>query len=90
MAGHTPGPWSVFDDEVVADRTDRHICTVALEDGINPTEWQANLHVIAAAPELLEACLRVAARAADALSSGSLSPNDIRAVQLAIAKAEGR
>jgi len=57
VSEHTPGPWSAFDDEVVADRTDLHVCTVALEDGINPTEWQANLRLIAAAPDLL-ACLR--------------------------------
>lgn len=54
MSAHTPRPWSVFDDEIVAERTDMHICTVELTDGINPTEWQANMHLIAAAPDLLQ------------------------------------
>ena len=55
MSAHTPGPWAAFDDEIVAHRTDQHIADVPLCDGMNPTEWQANLQLIAAAPELLAA-----------------------------------
>jgi hypothetical protein len=51
----TPGPWEAFDDEIVAARTDVHVADVPLEDGTNPTEWQANLRLIAAAPDLLDA-----------------------------------
>lgn len=51
----TPGPWERFDDEIVARHTDQHVADVPLEDGVCPTEWQANLHLIAAAPELYEA-----------------------------------
>lgn len=52
-------------------------------------EDDANARLIAAAPELLEACRRVTARASELLTLGALSLDDIRAVQLAIAKAEG-
>lgn len=53
----TPGPWIVFDDEIVAERGDVHIAQVVLCDDTNPTERQANMRLIAAAPDLL-ACLR--------------------------------
>lgn len=82
---HTPGPWTAFDDEIVADRTDAHIATVALEDGINPTEWQANLHLIAAAPDLFKAC-----RAALVVLPLTKDNDDVyRALAKALAKAEG-
>ena len=49
MSTHTPGPWSVFDDEIVGAGTEEHIATVELWDGIHPAEWQANARLIAAA-----------------------------------------
>jgi hypothetical protein len=53
-------------------------------------EDEANARLIAAAPELLEACRRVAARATELVMLGALPLDDVRVVQLAIAKAEGR
>lgn len=55
MSDFTPGPWDTFDDEIVCRRDDQHIADVPLCDGINPTEWQANMRLIAAAPDLLAA-----------------------------------
>jgi hypothetical protein len=54
MSAHTPAPWEVFDDEIVARNTDVHIADVPLEDN-NPTEWQANLRLITAAPDMFSA-----------------------------------
>lgn len=53
---HTPGPWHVIDGT--------HVSAKHLGDGIwipichsfNPLEGEANAHLIAAAPELLELC----------------------------------
>jgi hypothetical protein len=90
---HTPGPWSVFDDEIVADRTDRHVCTVDLEDGIHPSEWQANQRLIAAAPELLLVA-RAAFHALKSYQYGNVAPDLAAeccdAIAAALAKAEGR
>jgi hypothetical protein len=89
MADHTPGPWTLFDDEIVAERTDRHLCTVPLEDGLDPTEWQANVRLIAAAPELLDA-LKAVLTVDDRndLLAGNRWLKD--ALRAAIAKAEAR
>lgn len=45
----------MVDDEIVARDTEQRIADVPLLDGIDPTEWHANAHLIAAAPELLAA-----------------------------------
>ncbi len=67
---------------------------MAADDG---ETWDLSLNdraalegLIADREALLDACRRVATRAAEALTSGALSPNDVRAVELAIVKAEGR
>jgi hypothetical protein len=86
MSAHTPGPWEAVDDEIVALNSDINIADVRLYDGINPNEWQANMRLIAAAPDLLAAAKLIASFA---VSWQPLAPGDIRQLTNAIAKAEG-
>ena len=96
---HTPGPWAVFDrnpDEIIRDDVmtwsvpHRRICNVfgsTRDGGVNA----ANARLIAAAPELLEAC-KLAVDAIDGLSSQQAMPDDsykpmLAAIESAIAKA---
>ena len=89
MSKHTSGPW-----KVVTDRTEEGVmCSVyagpievalcGTGDVSDDTE-RANAHLIAAAPEMLEA-LKEAKRLLDQTDIGSCD-----AVDAAIAKAEGR
>ena len=55
MSAHSPGPWVAVEDEIVTLHGERHVADVPLGPDTTPTEWQANLHLIAAAPQLLEA-----------------------------------
>ena len=69
MSNHTPGPWKAvdggrFDPEVIITtegRIDSHhgeICSMEIEfNGPHGVEQRANVHLIAAAPDLLEALL---------------------------------
>lgn len=86
-ARHTPGPWAVFDSEIVSHHTDQHIADAPLEDGMNPTEWQANAHLIAAAPELLETLKALVDAYEDPMLDDPHSL--VLAAKEAIAKAEG-
>ena len=91
MSAHTPGPWNIFDDEIVASWTDVHVADVALCDGMNPTERQANRHLIAAAPDLL-AALKTARRVLE-VACGTTAPyirEAFKQIDVAIDKAEGR
>jgi hypothetical protein len=78
----TPGPWFAFDDEIVAERGDTHIAQATLYDSTNPTEWQANLHLLAAAPDMHALLTAIAGDA-------SAYPWRI-AIHRVLAKAEGR
>lgn len=66
---HTPGPWRIFEmNTIVTDKGGYSIAEVTMVDfdplwkkwnGSDPytvDNWEANAHLIAAAPELLEAC----------------------------------
>ena len=67
MSKHTPGPWKAVDGgqfghEVIItteDRIDSHhgeICSMEVEfNGPHGVEQRANVHLIAAAPDLLDA-----------------------------------
>lgn len=57
MTKHTPAPWEIFTIASPAGRSSRIFAKVNDEDIAHiPKEWnQANAHLIAAAPELLEA-----------------------------------
>lgn len=82
---HTPGPWrvvpSVVDDEWGI--TEYH----KTGESVAQMVWKRDAALIAAAPDLLEACKRIAAMA---VVWEPLSAGDIDDVLRAIAKAEGK
>ncbi len=95
---HTPGPWTIADDldriecigiyggtQLVAEIRDPE--TIKLDErAVEEAMMRSNAHLIAAAPELLEAL-----RLAQNKIALDLSPvNTDNAVRNAIAKAEGR
>lgn len=90
---HTPGPWDHVAGHVHAEiqtvNGERLYPTVAIVDH-STSRWEDNAHLIAAAPELLEALRGLygaaAAMMADDISDITFELNKARA---AIAKAEG-
>ena len=50
---HTPGPWIVDTDYIIQDGGTSDENTIAIVG--DQEEWKANAHLIAAAPDLLEA-----------------------------------
>jgi len=90
MSEHTPGPWVVFDDH--PDKACFHIREDNCFDEIatiyryqcNPRNTLADARLIAAAPELLDACKGLL----NALPSATTHPA-IKAARAAIAKARG-
>ena len=92
-ATHTPGPWSALPGHScigfidIISRLDGVVAQVTQSDN-SPSETDiANAHLIAAAPELLEAL-----KLADAMLSGAnMNANVVeRKIRAAIAKAEGK
>lgn len=85
---HTPGPWTIeipsngCDRYIIHGKSFEEICATCLD---TEHEMQANARLIAAAPELLEACKM-------ALSCMAPEDNDAtaRTLRSAIAKAEGK
>lgn len=61
---HTPRPWTYADDGFVRD-LDGHLIADPHMDDRDPEEREANGHLIAAAPDLLAACDRLARAAAN-------------------------
>ena len=66
MSGHTPGPWSQGDrlhyEDVTGPQGDLGrplIARAIYSNGNDPDEQKANARLIAAAPELLDACQRL-------------------------------
>lgn len=86
MSEHTAGAWEAVDDAVLADDGCTQVALVPRWDGMNPTEWQANLRLIAAAPELL-AALKALHDVLDERTALE-NPNLMRRVCAALAKAE--
>ena len=78
---HTPGPW---DYDIILD-----ICTESndLSEGGNQSVDEANARLIAAAPELLEACEAAYANLKPAYSSEHIV---IRRLRAAISAATGK
>jgi hypothetical protein len=83
QAAHTPGPWSVHDREHCGARIDgpngRGVAHATQRDphpvlgqGITQAEAEANARLIAAAPLLLEALIRVDAALRAAWTAGTL------------------
>lgn len=98
MSTHTPGPWVT--DDVYQDDIARYVMsdllpfphTIArLELGQDRAEQEANARLIAAAPDLLEAC-KLIVSALDAVRPASAVRNEwlqINVARAAIAKATG-
>ncbi len=84
---HTPGPWIAVDDQVGTD--DALVAEARLHDGINPTEWQANLHLIAAAPELLALVYQYRDDMRHGVGTASRARR-LESIEAVIAKTEGR
>lgn len=85
---HTPGPWSVHQESI---EPDWHIVTTvggAIVANVSDRgEWGANAHLIAAAPDLLEALKNMLSKCGCGTALGCKVCDAARA---AIAKAEGR
>lgn len=82
MGEHTPGPW-VYDGSFVKSADGKALW----HSGMPRDEREANAHLIAAAPDLLEACVNVLAYIKwDPLLGESMYS---RMLETAIAKATG-
>lgn len=55
MTEHSPGPWAFEPFNTIEEPTGLPIAGVNTE-WFDEGEWQANAHLIAAAPDLLQAC----------------------------------
>jgi hypothetical protein len=95
---HTPGPWILSESDSaassfgIADANGSSIASVGdgRHDGA-PEESAANARLIAAAPDLLDACMTLAEVASDSVELGDW-PELIKAIEqadAAIAKADG-
>lgn len=85
---HTPGPWTVKRGQVQAETSQGYVI-IGLAPGWSLKEQQANLRLIAAAPELLEALKS----ALSVLQLWVDDPDDeemLERLPALIAKAEGR
>lgn len=88
---HTPGPW------VIREPEDDELHEVYAENGgdlicfpVYTANQKANLPLIAAAPELLDAC-KLAAEWLEDLTRGDVDAEaELAGIKQAIAKAEGR
>ena len=97
MSKHTNGPWESLDDCVRVDNVKsefHHIEVCQLHDYL--PERKANALLIAAAPDLLDACIECAARLREVLLDGNTENNHtvdqrniLAQTEAAIAKAEG-
>ena len=102
-AKHTPGPWTISDDhgqrwiETTAGNDDTIAQVFRRNNSVSAArdiEYTANAHLIAAAPELLEALKEITSDYADRFDLDSLSTNpgiksSIKQARTAIAKATG-
>jgi hypothetical protein len=93
---HTPGPWTASLDDTPyfvysAIDTDPDICDLLPRDAdVYTEEDEANACLIAAAPELLDACWRVIRLLQQREGQDALIDATLHQVRAAIAKAEGR
>lgn len=88
-AKHTPGPWAWDGDILTAGKSGRHLLYMEEAPGLR-NEAAANLHLIAAAPELFEA-LDLARRYMKTCLGSSFwdGPNPYPIIDAALAKARG-
>lgn len=95
-AKHTPGPWRVElqSGQQVGVHKFTH-CVDCADDSIASLLTKADAHLIAAAPDLLEACKRLSDHASLAEHedgtkwADGIDWHDVEQVRKAIAKAEG-
>jgi len=59
VSKYTPGPWKATTRHVTAQETDDRLALDVQINGGNRDDNKANARLIAAAPELLEACKRL-------------------------------
>lgn len=87
MSGHTNGPWRASDTAVTMEDAYGGTITIAetIEYYASPDERYSNARLMAAAPEMMEACVEALA-ALDANTSPAETHKKLRA---AIAKATG-
>lgn len=101
---HTPGPWKFAKGKTNVDGdTGNHIGSVVTVEKVGDYPWyicavddycgpgeasQANAHLIAAAPELLEACVALLARC-EVLDEADCPTRELAMAVRAIAKAKG-
>jgi hypothetical protein len=94
---HTPGPWTTEQPSGLTNPEPNwlpiyapkwwHLAKVVVElDGERSEEGEANARLIAAAPELLEACKAIA----DHYDEDEILSGDLNKLRAAIAKAEGK
>ena len=92
---HTQGPWHEKDNDDYVHGANHRAVALPLADLGNFEELYANAHLIAAAPELLEAleiCVNFGRAQADATDDKWLRQavlNDVAKAEAAIAKAKG-
>ena len=58
-ATHTPGPWIVSDEDIVAVTKDRRAYVGRIDGRRVTSENDANARLIAAAPDMLSVCLDI-------------------------------
>lgn len=88
---HTPGPWRTYQGDgrwIVATTSSWAYAATGLIPQLDAETEEANARLIAAAPDLLEACKQVIVYGADA-DDAILWTDVIRNIKAAIHKAEG-
>lgn len=86
---HTPGPWGVNADHFVESGDGTLICDPHIEPDGDPPELESNAALLAAAPDLLEACRDVLPFLQAQAELGLDVVTEIEAMERAIAKADG-
>jgi len=90
-AAHTEGPWYPIAGRVRAERSHGVVANLSTDAAASNDQFQANARLIAAAPDLLEACKR----ALDFIHTLPYEPSNAPSTRVqdalidAIAKAEG-
>jgi len=97
MSAHTPGPWTLDPRgggvvrgskvyQYARGAGQRQLALACLHDDLGPEEREANARLIAAAPDLLEACEAVLKRLE---GHSQLSDAEFDALESAVTKARG-
>jgi len=86
VSGPTPGPWTIneWSGDFQIGPGAELVCEVPKGHGSQRLEAEANARLIAAAPDLLEACKRIA------VDGFGVPIGDLEFLRAAIAKAEGQ